>query len=37
MGHFGFIGVLQWNYYFKQVSDTNDSEVSKLGGTIEWE
>ena len=25
------------NYPFKEVNDTNDFEVSKLVGTIEWE
>ena len=34
---FGLSRVCHDNYPFKEVNDTNDFEVSKLGGTIEWE
>ena len=33
----GLSQVCHENYSFKEVNDTNDFEVSKLGGTIEWE
>ena len=33
----GFTLVLRENSANTQVNDTNDYEVSKLGGTIEWE
>jgi hypothetical protein len=32
-----FMWVLRGNSAITQVNDTNDFEVSKLGGTIEWE
>ena len=34
---FGLSRVYHENYPFKEVNDTNDFEVSKLGETIEWE
>ncbi len=33
----GFTWVLRENSANTQVNDTNDFEVSKLSGTIEWE
>ena len=32
-----FVTGLSRKFYFKEVNDNNDFEVSKLGGTIEWE
>jgi len=33
----GLSRVCHGNCHLKEVNDTNDFEVSKLGGTIEWE
>ena len=33
----GLSRVCQEYYLFEEVNDTNDFELSKLGGTIEWE
>ena len=32
-----FMSVLSENSAITQVNDTNDSESSKLSGTVEWE
>ena len=36
-GSLRFVTGLSREFYFKEVNDTNDFEVSKLGRTIEWE
>ena len=36
-GTSGFVTGLSRKFYFKEINDTNDIEVSELGGTIEWE
>ena len=37
MGVFGLSPVCHENHPFEEVNDTNQFEVSKLGGTTEWE